>query len=173
VRSNIVLALDFTKSSNRDIRLRIVEETVRVARDRQATISILLYGIRAYPLLELAEPDSEEIVRTAVSIPEISGPSEPFRPFREVIPLLRDHGVPPEDSVLVISWSAPRAPKVPLIYGATFAENSGLRWKIILERPSPPRWFGRWSKGYSDDYFIYYRKNTNLYRHISALLSQD
>jgi len=172
VRSNIVLALDFTRSSNRDIRLRIVEETVRVARERQATISILLYGIRAYPLVELEEPDSEELVHMAVSIPEISGPSEPFRPFREVIPLLRDHGVPPEDAALLVAWSAPRAPKVPLVYGATFADNSGLRWKIIVEKPSPPRWFGRWSRGYSDEHFIFYRRNTNLHKHITALLFQ-
>ncbi len=162
-------AVDFTRSGDRSFALDLLRELLsRTPHDE--LVSILLYGIRAYPLLDprpRASIDIEDVADQVAMVPAIEGPSEPYRPLREAVDMMLEHGLARAN--IVVYWSAARQPKVPLWLQGVYPENAGACWSIVINRPSPPRWIHR-ILGEEESRLYTVRKNTPLSRLAQRLL---
>lgn len=138
----IGLLLDYTRSADREQRLRLLEHFTRY----KDTMFIILYGIRAYPLCEFKCMELKGA--DYYSIPDLDGPPEPYRAVKEAVELARAYGL--NGVKLLLVWSAPRKPLVDLRIAFNYAENSGLEPYLIIIRPHSSTWLTK-SLRYLDD----------------------
>ncbi len=164
----LVLAAELTRGGDRSRPLQLV----RAAVDAGVDIAILLYGIRAYPLLDptpIGDVDIEALADQLSMIPPIEGPSEPYRPIREGVNMALEYGYE-GDAVIAVFWSAGRQPRVPVWLQGIYADNAGIGWHLVLTRPSPPRWIHR-VVGEYDDRLHVIRKTTSMQKMLARILS--
>ena len=162
-------ALDFTRSGDRAFALQLLRELIaRVPED--SLISVLLFGVRAYPLIDPTPRvaiDIEAIADQLSLIPSIDGPSEPYRPIREAVNIMLENNI--SRASIVVYWSAARQPRVPLWLQGVYPENVGACWSIVIGKPSPPRWMHRILGQHMDKLYTI-RRNTPLGRLAQRIL---
>jgi len=166
----VFIAMDFTRSGDRSLPLTLIAELARMG--QRMGLSIIIYGVRAYPLLDpvsLAYVSIEELSEQTASISYIEGPSEPSIALKEAITTAVEYGVA-EKSKVIILWGAARQPKVPLWLQAVYAENSGVDWALVIPRPSPPRWMPRVLGPYENKLYTI-RKSTSIRRLLDRILA--
>jgi len=166
----VFIAVDFTRSGDRSLPLTLLAELAK--RKPHVETSIIIYGARAYPLLDpipLARVGVEEISEQMAAVSYVEGPSEPSLALREAVSTAIEYGVA-ENSRVILVWGAARQPRVPLWLQAVYAENSGVGWALVIPRPSPPRWMPR-VVGPHEDKLHTIRKSTSIKRLLDKILA--
>jgi len=166
----VFIAVDFTRSGDRSLPLKLLDEIA--GRHADAEASIVIYGARAYPFLDptpVRAVSIEELSEQMAAIPYVEGPSEPSAALKEAVNTALEYGLA-EESTVIIVWGAARQPKVPLWLQAVYAENSGVDWALVVSRPSPPRWMPR-VLGPHEDKLYTVRKSTSIRRLVDKIFA--
>jgi len=167
----VVVAVDFTRSGDISLPLSLLSELA--SRGQSVHASLIVYGARAYPLLDptpIEDLSIEDLSEQMASIPYLEGPSEPSLALREAVNTTIEYGVA-EESTVILVWGAARQPRVPLWLQAVYAENSGVDWALVVPRPSPPRWIPR-VLGPHEDRLYTVRKSTSMKRLLEKILAR-
>lgn len=162
-------AIDFTRAGDRSFAIKLLRELLMRLPD-ESLVSILLYGVRAYPLLDPTPRvaiDIEALADQLSFVPSIDGPSEPYRPLREAVNIMLEQKI--INANIVVYWSAARQPRVPLWLQGVYPDNVGACWSIVINKPSPPRWMHR-VLGVETGRLHTIRKNTPISRLAQRLL---
>ena len=142
----LVIAADATKSAQKHIYYQgeTAAEIARQCLEKHGIAGIIAYTVRAVPVADrLTEPTalSNIIERLEAS----RGLPEPARAVREAVLLIQEIiGPVRAESLIVLFWSMPKRPRIPLNIVVPLAKSANARLVIVGLQFSQPRWMRRY-----------------------------
>lgn len=172
---DVVVAAEKSRGVNVRLAHSIIEEIEKEARLAGSRLGLVVYSRRPLPLVDLAGSSSSSGISEAYNYcPILDGRPEPLTGIMEAYEMIQDYKPTlPITSTIVLLWSAAARPRVPLKEALEAMENHGIPVKIIVLKPSPPKWLPRLlGPSYEPDKLRFVRKTTNIQKLASAILAE-
>jgi len=138
----LVIAIDATKSAQKHLYYQgqVAGHLGERCLDRGVPVSLVAYASRAVPLAENITSISK-IYNIIEFISASKGVPEPVIAVRESVLLLlsRSPGGRAENTIVVF-WSMPKKPRIPLEFMVPLAESVGASLKVVGLQYTTPRW---------------------------------
>jgi len=140
----IIYAADISKSAKPHLEFQRV--LVRVSAERCASehegFGLVIYSSRAAPVVEFTR-DPRMLEETLRMAPTMRGIPEPVRAVKEALETIfyMRSGMPAVGDMIVLLWSMPKKPKIPVSYARAMANSVGASLKIVGLQYGPPKWF--------------------------------
>jgi hypothetical protein len=136
----IILSIDASKSARNyyEWQAQIIRRIAEACGDE--FVGLIAYSSRAVPLLDPTK-DREKIEEALRGIHPLRGIPEPALAVREAIHSIYSYRRDlPGDDYIIVFWSAPKPPKIPLTFAVQMARAVGAELLFVLMHYVLPRW---------------------------------
>ncbi len=141
---DIVLALEWTKSSDLELTIEFLQNTYAlVSKNQLARIGIVLYGKEPSPLIDLVEASMVgKLLGDIRNVSLLQHPAEPALALYEAIEMLEDLYEPISSrKIVLLTASFSSRPKISLEDAIVYARSiDGLNYYIFTTSSRRPRW---------------------------------
>ncbi|MCE4612750.1 MAG: hypothetical protein F7C07_02820 [Desulfurococcales archaeon] len=169
---DIIVVAEKSRGVNLRLSQSIIEEVKHESDAIGARLGLVVYSRRPLPLVDL--PGSNHIDDEYDSCPILDGRPEPVLGILEAYEMLQDYKpVLPTTNAIILLWSATVRPRIPFKGVFKALHNHGIAAKVIILRPSAPKWLPRvLDSGYEADKIRFIRKNTNIHKLVTTLIKE-
>jgi hypothetical protein len=170
---DVVVVAEKSKGVNIRLAYSIIEEIEKEARIADSRLGLVVFSRRPLPLVDLAGSHAS-VSEAYNTCPILEGRPEPLVGLLEAYEMIEDYRpVLPSKGSIALLWSAAVRPRAPLREAVEAMENHGVSVKIILLKPSPPKWLPRLlGPGLEPDKVRFVRKTTNIQKLASAIVKE-
>ncbi len=141
---DIVLALEWTKSSDLELTIEFLQNTYAlVSKNQFARMGVVLYGKEPLPLIDLVEASAvDKLLSDIRNIPLLQHPAEPALALYEAIEMLEDLYEPISSRrILLLTASFSSRPKISLEDAIVYVRSiDNLNYYIFTTSSRRPRW---------------------------------
>ncbi len=152
-----VFTVDISKSAS-EHRGWIVESIKSVSSRCEGTLySLVVYSGRALPLIEVS-PSPMKVIHYLESVESLPGVPEPVRGVVEAAEIVNHYtSGRSAESRIVLYWSMPKKPRLPVKLAPTIASSVGSDLSIVALQYTTPKWARKHDLG-PQEIYIYKRR---------------
>ena len=169
---DVVVVAEKSRGVNLRLSQSIIEEIRREAEAISARLGLVVFSKRPLPLVDL--PGDNSIDDAYDSCPILDGRPEPVTGLLEAYEMLQDYkSTLPTITGIILLWSASVRPRIPFKGVFEALSNHGIATKVVVLRPSAPKWLPRvLNASYDHDKIRFVRKTTNIQKLVSTILRE-
>ncbi|MCE4627645.1 MAG: hypothetical protein F7C34_00645 [Desulfurococcales archaeon] len=140
----IIYAVDISRSARQYIEFQrsfVTQNAERCASDHEG-FGLVVYASRAAPVIERTR-DPRQLEEALAGAATMRGIPEPVKAVKEALEIIfyQRAGMPAVGDMLVLLWSMPKKPKIPVSYARAMANSVGVSLRVVGLQYGPPKWF--------------------------------